>query len=456
MGGRAICRRRVGFVLGACALAGAALGLGGDAAGADLLRFSAGATADGGRLQFSVPGASVSDQIIDGGGPVASAGVDSLGASSAFASLPYPGELGVIGPGVVASLIGAPQPPPYPFIAMSRHPGSPAQQVEYPGYQMVARSDAETSSATATAGGAQGDNRAFASDATASAARTADGITAEAANRFEGFAAGPLRIASVVSSARVTRQPDAEPERKSTLQVSGVSVDGQAFGFSEQGFVMGESTTPLPSSDPLLTALKAAGITMTYLKAETTPNGIIAPGLRIVMAQAIPGSQTTGTLSLTLGRAQASVAASTESVGLPSEQATAPVTGPDTAAPVAAPAAPPTDPAGTVDPPAASAPVREGVRLARTGAVRPTLPALETLDFSAAPDPVAASPGGPDPAAPAPRQDEVALVPPPRPLGGVELATRIDADKTFFPLLLLAGLVLAGGLQAARLTGGAR
>src|SRR5688572_15331516 len=106
MGGLATNRRRVGFAV--AVLAGAALGLSGTAGADASLRFAASATADAGRLQFSLPGASISDQIIDGGGPVAQADLDSLGANRAFASQPYPGELGVVGPGIVASLVGGP------------------------------------------------------------------------------------------------------------------------------------------------------------------------------------------------------------------------------------------------------------------------------------------------------------------------------------------------------------
>src|SRR5204863_7556828 len=144
-----VARWRAVVAVGAAGVVAAGL-TGAGTAGADAIRFSASATADGGRLAFVVPGASVSDQIIDGGGPVAQADLDSLGSSRAFASTPYPGELGVIGPGIVASLINAPQPPPYPFIAQSRHPSTPEQHVEYGQFfRLQARSEETSSSATA-------------------------------------------------------------------------------------------------------------------------------------------------------------------------------------------------------------------------------------------------------------------------------------------------------------------
>src|SRR5688572_14937189 len=64
-------------------------------AGAQSVRYQAGAAADGARLSVTVPGATVVDQIIDGGGPTAQAAIDSLGGSSALAAQPYPGELAI-------------------------------------------------------------------------------------------------------------------------------------------------------------------------------------------------------------------------------------------------------------------------------------------------------------------------------------------------------------------------
>jgi hypothetical protein len=119
-------RRRMAGIVGIATLAVPGM----SPAGAQSLRYQAGAAADGARLSVAIPGATVVDQIIDGGGPTAQAEVNSLGGSSALAAQPYPGELAIIGPGLGASLIGAPQPPAYPFVAASRHPSAPEQTVE--------------------------------------------------------------------------------------------------------------------------------------------------------------------------------------------------------------------------------------------------------------------------------------------------------------------------------------
>ncbi|HEV7861423.1 MAG TPA: hypothetical protein VGR20_01945, partial [Acidimicrobiia bacterium] len=287
--------RRTRLALGAMALV--AVGLGGSGrATAGPVRFSASATADGGRMALFIPGASISDQIIDGGGPVAQADVDSLGSSRAFAATPYPGELGVIGPGIVASLIGAPQPPGYPFIAASRYPTAPEQHVEYGQFYRLQANSAENSSeSSARTSEFGGDIKVMASRAAARVADEAGSVTARAENRFEGITAGPLQIATVDSSATVSRVPDSDAEKSSSLVVTGAAVNGQTIGFSDQGVVLGGDARPLPPSDPLMVALGQSGVTVTYLKAETTPSGTVAPGLRIVAVRDIPGAQRTAT-----------------------------------------------------------------------------------------------------------------------------------------------------------------
>jgi hypothetical protein len=459
MGGLATNRWRVGFAV--ALLAGAALGLSGKAGAAGTLRFAASATADAGRLQFSVPGASLSDQIIDGGGPVAQADLDSLGANRAFASQPYPGELGVIAPGLVASLAGAPQPPAYPFIAASRHPGDSEQTVEpTPGYRLAAKSDATSSEATAATGGAQGENKVFASRAHARVAKAEDLVSAEATNRFEGITLGPLSIASIVSVASVSRAPNGEPERNSSLLVHGVTVNGQPVGVSDKGFVTGENATPLPPSDPLLSAVEQDGLFVTYLKAQPTSGGVVAPGLRITAVRAIPGAGHTATISLTLGRASASVESSTESIGLPSEEAVGAPEAAQAVSPVPADG-PPATPADRPSPSAGPANVAAapGERpLARRAALARNViapaPEADTALVETLPEVTAIPEAAPAPAPKVAGAEEVVAAP-------AQLASRLalnseKAELSFYPLLVLGGVILFGGLHVARLIGGAR
>ena len=405
------------------------------------MRFQASAAADGARLSITVPGATVVDQIIDGGGPTAQAAIDSLGGSSALAAQPYPGELAIIGPGLGASLIGAPQPPAYPFVAASRHPSTPEQSVEpNPGYSLVARSTESASEASARSGSADEAAKTLLTQATATVEAGPEQIVAEASNRVEALTVGPLSIASAVSSARVVGKPTGEPERQSSLVVDGIAIAGQAVGFTDAGFVTPGGATPLPSSDPLLQALASAGVTMSYLAPETTPTGVVAPGLRIVTTQEVPGAGRTATVSLTLGRASAHAQASTEAVELPADT-------PVSATPESTHAAEPGDLGATVaiTPPTASSPAFD------LAPVFDSLSAAPALPSAAAFDPAPASPNE----ASVPAADRTTL-PQAAP---VQLAVRpsglnrIPAGSTFYPLLLAAGALALVGFRTIRTVG---
>ena len=410
-------------------------------AGAESLRYQASAGADGARLSVNIPGATVVDQVIDGGGPTAQAAVSSLGGSSALAAQPYPGELAIIGPGLGASLIGAPQPPAYPFVAASRYPSAPEQSAEpNPGYSLVARSTESASEASARSGSASEASKRFLTQATATVKADPEQVVAEASNRVEALTLGPLSIASAVSSARVVGKPNGDPERASSLVVNGVTIAGQAVGFTDAGFVTPGGATPLPSSDPLLKALSSAGVAVTYLKPETTPTGVVAPGLQIVTTQAVPGR--TATISLTLGRASANAQASTEAVELPADVPVA--ASPESAEPGGSFTGREVPGPMAITPPTASTPAFD------------LMPVLRSSSSSAAvPPSTVAVPAPADTETAAPENGSATI----SAAAPVELAARptalnrISAGSTFYPLLLAAGALALVGFQIVRTVG---
>jgi hypothetical protein len=101
--------------LAAAVLAMAPTGAGGADAPATPTSYEALASAEGVRVSLGAPGFVAVDTFIDGGGPISQSVIDGLGNSQAFASLPYPGDLAISGPGLLAGLTGLPSPPPYPF-----------------------------------------------------------------------------------------------------------------------------------------------------------------------------------------------------------------------------------------------------------------------------------------------------------------------------------------------------
>ena len=257
------------------------------------------ASAEGVRISFGAPGFVAVETFIDGGGPIAQSVIDGLGNSQAFASFPYPGDLAVSGPGLVAGLTGLPSPPPYPFYVASSHPTVPQSKLTQPGYELAAKSLESESEASVMTGGAPGGSASASSigstvtrAATSRDARTGV-VTAEASGMADIVnIGGVLRIGQVVSLAKVTRNPGTEPIREASFVINGMTIAGQTVGFSDQGFTFGGATTPIPQDNPLLEALKQARITVRYLARADNPDGVVSPGLVITQEQATPGGPT--------------------------------------------------------------------------------------------------------------------------------------------------------------------
>jgi hypothetical protein len=298
IGKRAACLAGCGL-LGTAVLA-MATGVAGGAEAPDApTSYEAVASAEGVRFSFGAPGFTAVDTFIDGGGPVSQSVIDGLGNSRAFASLPYPGDLAISGPGLLAGLTGLPSPPPYPFYVVSSHPTTPEAKVAQPGYELIATSTESSSQGSTMTGGAQGSgSSASAIGSTMTKAVTsrdaASGVvTAEATGTADVInIGGVLRIGQVDAKAKVTRGPGTEPTREASFVINGMMIAGQTVGFSEKGFTFGGTNTPIPQGNPLTEALKQAKITVQYLTRIDNPDGVVSPGLVIRQEQATPGGPT--------------------------------------------------------------------------------------------------------------------------------------------------------------------
>ena len=309
-------------------LAGAVLGVAsgvaqGDEAPAQPTSYEAVASAEGFRFSFGAPGFVAVDTFIDGGGPVSQSVIDGLGNSRAFASLPYPGDLAITGPGLVAGLTGLPSPPPYPFYVSSSHPTVPEAKVAQPGYELHANSSDASSKASTMTGGGQGDGQTGSSiGKTVTAAETSrdaasGAVTAVATGTADVVnIGGVLRIGQVDAKAKVVRSPGTDPTREASFVINGVSIAGQAVGFSEKGFTFAGTNVPIPAGNPLTEALKQAKINVEYLAKTDNPDGVVSPGLVIRQEQATPGGPTM-VFRYVLGRmaAFATVSGSPTSIG---------------------------------------------------------------------------------------------------------------------------------------------
>ena len=266
--------------------------------------FSATAAADGARFSMMVPNAPGTSTPIDGGGPSAQASVSSLGASQAFASLPYPGDLPVRLPGLLAG-VGVAGVPQYPFYAASDHPTAPDARLEAPGYLLNATSREDRSAAEAAGQGPDGNPVSYRS--TASVGPDGAGrLVAPAGSLTRNLRIGDLVIGEAVSSARVRLAGDGQVERSASFDLTGVSIAGTAVTIGERGVTISGTSTPVPDDHGVLAALAQRGIGVAYLAPLETAHGIVAGGVRITVTGTAPdGTQGTGVM--TLGRAAASV-----------------------------------------------------------------------------------------------------------------------------------------------------
>lgn len=299
IGKRALRLAGASSVLAAAVLAVATSGAGGAEAPPAPVSYEAVASAEGVRFSFGAPGFVAVDTFIDGGGPVSQSVIDGLGNSRAFASLPYPGDLAISGPGLLAGLTGLPSPPPYPFYVSSSHPTTPEAKLTQPGYELAATSAESSSQASTRTGGTQGTGSGASAigSTVANAVTSRDAgsgvVTAEATGMADVInIGGVLRIGQVDAKAKVTRGPGAEPTREATFVINGMMIAGQTVGFSEKGFTFGGTNMPIPQGNPLLEALKQAKITVQYLSRIDNPDGVVSPGLVVRQEQATPGGPT--------------------------------------------------------------------------------------------------------------------------------------------------------------------
>jgi hypothetical protein len=286
-------------LLASTVLGVASTGAGGAEAPAGPTSYEAVASAEGFRFSFGAPGFVAVDTFIDGGGPLSQSVIDGLGNSRAFASLPYPGDLAISGPGLLAGLTGLPSPPTYPFYVSSSHPTTPEAKVGQPGYELAAAStESRSVGSTMTGGGSGNEENASSIGKTITNAETSRDATSGVVTAVAKGTAdvvnigGVLRIGQVDAKAKVTRGPGAEPTREASFVVNGVTIAGQSVGFSDKGFTLAGTNTPIPPGNPLLEALKQAKITVQYLARVDNPDGVVSPGLVIRHEQATPSGPT--------------------------------------------------------------------------------------------------------------------------------------------------------------------
>jgi hypothetical protein len=434
----------VALALGGIAAVGTG-GLSGAAQTAGTAAATGGAQASGLYIRYGIPGFLVVENFLDGGGPVAQSLADTSSGAGSFASLPYPGETAIAGPGTLSGL-GAPRLPDWPFYVSASHPTHPTQGLSDPSGAYRLDAAAADGRATATARG--GEPAQFAaqakshSDAATEVVTATDGVTATATSTVEGFTMGPLSILSVASKSVTTYHAgDAKPSTVTELRVDGGRVGNLGFHYGRDGLTVNNQAVAVPAADGLKAlnqALAPAGLSLQVEAATALEGGARAAALEVVSVAPIPGAGT-GTLRIALGGASSYVSVGQDAGLTPAlPDVTPPAPAGETPGPVTAPSAA-----------AAVTPLPDN----GFGTASPSATPLRTSAGSPSAEPYSggaagSAASGATPAEPAAVPEAAMPSPPSSPQLAVAPTQFLVAPKDFDGTTLLAALAAAGGLAA--------
>ena len=307
--------RRVAAVVAVLCGAGLALPAPSPAGSAEApTAFSASATAGGISAVSEVPNYFIVSTLAEVGAPTAQAVLESNGNRAGFASMPYPGELVVSGPGTFAGLTGMSLPGGYPFFVASNAATPEAVFSDPSGrFTLESRSQPSDVSSIADVAASKTDPVVGRMVTTAQVTSGADGVvTSTAESRMEGlsFGNGALRLAGVTSRSVTRRVPGADrPEVSHSLELQGLAVNGIAVELVDGKLTVASPPVPIPTdSAELEKQLAAAGISLRLVEAEASDDGGQTGYLEIRMTQKIPlPDNPTGYVTFRIGRTSTSI-----------------------------------------------------------------------------------------------------------------------------------------------------
>jgi hypothetical protein len=219
-------------------------------------------------------------------------------------------------------------------------------------------------------------------------------VVSDAVSVLDAVHVGPLELRGIRSHARAVLAADGSVTRASELSVANATVSGLPAALGDHGLVLPGSA--LPGSSAQQQALRSAGVEVTVLDARNVPDGVVAPTLEISTTRDLPTTGRQGTLTFVFGGALASVSGSASS--------------PDSAA---------TEPPDSLS--------------ARPLAVTPPTPSpRQATTPTAAPATIGTSPA---------------------PATAAVGSGRVPVAWDFYWVLIVAGVVLAGGEELVRLLG---
>ena len=228
--------------------------------------------------------------------PSTKATLNSRGQSTAYAATPDPGQDVSELPSVLGTAIcgGAPIPscsslggqiPAYPTAYAQA--GDQPKDLSLPSVHLHAEATGRSANGQATVGASGATNatstvRLQANDdgsQDATADTDVDGLTL----------ATYLKLTGIHSHATLHRGADGAITTSSTFEVGSFAVNGQRFGFKDGSFTVLGQLVPLPVPvQTVLDALKAVGVTATFLPADKTATGVTSGGLQLTYVAPAP------------------------------------------------------------------------------------------------------------------------------------------------------------------------
>jgi hypothetical protein len=303
-----------------------AAGSSSEAAGGPGSGFVASAVAAGARVTFTVPNFAVVETVADAGGPVAQAVVDSAGGAQSFASLPYPGETVLAGPGLFATATGISPPSEVPAYVSARHPTNPEAASADPtgSYALSARAVAGRADGDAVAGPVAGHARPSGARSVARSEVDAAGrLRVEARSTMSGlvFGDGTLRIAALAADALATQEPGGETVTSSRLHLDGATVNGVGVAFGPSGLSLVGNPVPLPPTEARRSvdeALDRAGLRVEVIRGAPVPGGVQSDAIEITSTSPSPAPGVpASTMTFRFGGAVAAISSGADLPALP-------------------------------------------------------------------------------------------------------------------------------------------
>jgi hypothetical protein len=240
------------------------------------------AAASGVRFTYEVPAEFLAASTpFDGGGPVAQASIGS-GLARSAASLPFPGDVVIAGPGLFYTVSGITLPGSYPFYVAAEYPTAPESKLADPSgqYRLSAGATDHSASSVAQAVFGPSGQGSGGSRTTTSIETQPDGSAiarAESVSEALALGEGVLKIASVRSTSVTELAAGAmEAVTKRSLSVEGATVAGQPVTIDAGGIHAGTGTAPIPfgsGADQVSTALAQSGLSARVLREDDGAGG---------------------------------------------------------------------------------------------------------------------------------------------------------------------------------------